>query len=522
MERDITKVLEVLTKDSKYHLNIIIEGLLIGIVSGLIVSFYRFLINSGESIVFNVISIVKTNVFYTVLWFVILILMGLFICYLIKFEGDTAGSGVPQVTGEVKGYIDANWLKLLFTKTIGGFVSSLGGLSLGREGPSVQLGAMASKGLSKVLKAPNTDETLFILAGSGAGLAATFNAPIAGLLFTLEEIDHTFNKKVVFVGLIAAVTADFIAKIFFGQSTVFKIASPNIPLDYYWLLIILGILLGFAGYLFNRGLIGASNLWEKYNVPIELRIVPTFIICGICGFFIPQILEGGYSMVNSLNYLIPGITLILLLLIGKFLLTILSSSSGSPGGIFFPILAIGAYVGALFSAIAIPVFGLNPTIAYKFIIISMAGMFASTIRSPITGIILVTEITGSAHTLVALAIVSIIAYMIPTILNNDPIYTSLLNNILEKRNQHKYEDSTKPILANYTVPLSSSCENRKLNDIPLPDTILVISIIRDDNYIIPDEDTVLKYGDELYILMESGRFSKDNRKIEKIIYDGKV
>ena len=112
--------------------------------------------------------------------------------------------------------------------------------------------------------------------------------------------------------------------------------------------------------------------------------------------------------------------------------------------------------------------------------------------------------------------------MIPTILNNDPIYTSLLNNILEKRNQHKYEDSTKPILANYTVPLSSSCENRKLNDIPLPDTILVISIIRDDNYIIPDEDTVLKYGDELYILMESGRFSKDNRKIEKIIYDGKV
>ena len=152
----------------------------------------------------------------------------------------------------------------------------------------------------------------------------------------------------------------------------------------------------------------------------------------------------------------------------------------------------------------------------------MAGMFASTIRSPITGIILVTEITGSAHTLVALAIVSIIAYMIPTILNNDPIYTSLLNNILEKRNQHKYEDSTKPILANYTVPLSSSCENRKLNDIPLPDTILVISIIRDDNYIIPDEDTVLKYGDELYILMESGRFSKDNRKIEKIIYDGKV
>lgn len=522
MEKGISKVLNVLTKDSQYHLNIIIDGLLIGIVSGLIVSFYRFLINLGESILSKVISLVNGNIFYIILWFIALIIMGLFVCYLIKLDEDTAGSGIPQVTGEVKGYIDANWLKLLFTKTIGGFISSLGGLSLGREGPSVQLGAMASKGLSKVMKTPNTDETLFILAGSGAGLAATFNAPIAGLLFTLEEVDHTFNKKVVFVGLIAAVTADFIAKLFFGQSTVFHIASPNIPLKYYWLLIILGVILGFAGYLFNKGLTGASSFWDKYNIPIELRIVPTFIICGICGFFIPQILEGGYSMVNSLNYTIPILSVLIILLVGKFLLTILSSSSGSPGGIFFPILAIGAYVGAVFSVIAIPLLGLDPSIAYKFIIISMAGMFASTIRSPITGIILVAEITGSAYTLVALAIVSIIAYIVPTILNNDPIYTSLLNNILKKRSGNKYEDSTKPILANYTIPLSCSCENKRLCDIPLPKTVLVISIIRDSNYIIPDENTILKYGDELYILMKSERFSQDNEKIEKIIYENKL
>lgn len=513
---NLDSIKKVLINDSRYHINFLIEGLLIGIVSGIIVSFYRYLLVKAEELLIFTISIVKTNELYIILWFIMLILMGLAVSYLMKAEPDSKGSGIPQVIAEIRGHMDQSWIKVLLTKIIGGTISTMGGLSLGREGPSIQLGAMASKGLSRLFKVSPTDENRYLLAGSGAGLAATFNAPLAGVIFTLEEIDHSFNSTIVIVGLIAAFVADFISKMVFGQSTIFSFASPDIPLDYYWLLIVLGVIIGFAGYIYNRGMVGSSRLWNKYNIPLEIRIVSAFLVAGACGFFIPQILAGGHSMINILDVAIPPLSVLIILLIGKWLLSVLSFSSGAPGGIFFPLLVLGAYIGAIFSAIVIPVFHLDPVFAYKIIIVSMAGMFAATVRSPLTGIVLITEMTGSAHSLVALIIVSIFAYIIPTILNNEPIYTSLMKDILKNRDDNKFTKS-KPIMINYTVPLNCRYNNTKISKLPLPETVLVISIIRDNEYIIPNEETELKYSDELYILMESDRYKTDNEKIEKII-----
>ena len=514
--KNLSRVYNVLTKNSKYHFNLLIEGLLIGIVSGIIVSFYRFSLMKAENLLYYIISIVKGNIYYIILWFIALIIMGLIVAYLMKFEPDSKGSGIPQVTAEIKGYMNQSWWKVLITKTIGGTISTLGGLSLGREGPSIQLGAMASKGLSKLLHSSPTDENRYLLAGSGAGLAATFNAPLAGLIFTLEEIDHSFNSKIIIVGLIAAFVSDFISKLIFGQSTIFSFASPDIPLNYYWLLIILGIIIGFAGYIYNKGMTGSSALWEKYNIPIEIRVVSAFIIAGICGFYIPQVLAGGHSMINILEIAIPSFSFLIILLIAKWLISVLSFSSSAPGGIFFPLLVLGAYIGAIFSSIVIPIFHLNPIFAYKIIIVSMAAMFTATVRSPITGVVLIAEMTGSAHSLVALIIVSIFAYMIPTILNNEPIYDSLMKNLI-KDNKCKYRKGVRPILNEYSIPFDCKFNGKKLNEIPFPETVLVISLVRDNSYMIPNDDTYLKYNDELFILIESERYHKDNKKIEEIL-----
>ncbi len=515
--KTLNNIFKLLTKDSKHHVNLIIEGILIGIASGIVVSFYRFLLVKSEETLIFTINFVKGNVYYIMIWFIVLVIMGLIVSYLMKLEPDSKGSGIPQVIAEIKGYINQSWWKVLITKIIGGSFSTIGGLSLGREGPSIQLGAMASKGLSKLLQSHPTDENRFLLAGSGAGIAATFNAPLAGVIFTLEEIDHSFNSAIIIVGLIAAVVADCISKLIFGQATVFSFASPDMPLNYYWLLIFLGILIGFAGYVYNKGMIGASKLWDKYDVPLEVRIVLAFIISGICGFFIPEILAGGHAMLNLLEITIPTLSVLIVLLIGKWLLSILSFSSGAPGGIFFPLLVLGAYIGAIFSAITIPIFGLEPIFTYKIIIISMAAMFTATVRSPLTGVVLITEMTGSANTLVALIIVSIFAYIIPTLLNNEPIYASLMKNILKNKKESKFIKETKPIMINYTIPLNCKFNDKLLNEIPFPKTVLIISITRDNQYLIPNEKTYLKYGDELFVLIESNRYVTDNAKIEKII-----
>ena len=126
-------------------------------------------------------------------------------------------------------------------------------------------------------------------------------------------------------------------------------------------------------------------------------------------------------------------TSILFLLVLKYLFSIFSFSSGAPGGIFLPILVLGAYIGAVFGCVAVPAFGWQHDLIYRFIIISMAGFFTATVRSPVTGIVLLAEMSGSTESLIAMIIVSLIAYIIPTLLGSSPIYESLYDRLLQNK-----------------------------------------------------------------------------------------
>ena len=369
--------------DSKYYIKLIIEAVLIGLFSGFVVSLYRWGLDNSENILFSTLKHIQGDLTLTIAWFCILALMGLITARLMKWDPDSLGSGIPQVMGEVKGYFDVCWWKTLIAKFIGGTLTALGGLSLGREGPSVQLGAMAAKGVSKYLPNSKTDEKRLLVCGSGAGLAATFSAPLAGFIFTLEEINKGFDRSIVLVGLVSAVVAVLVSNLFFGQSPIFPFTSLNLPLKYFWLLIVLGISIGILGYIYNVGMIKASEAWDRLSfLPLEVRYIIVFLVTGLVGLVLPEVLGGGYSMMHLIELSLPPLSILIILLIGKYLLLIFCFGSSAPGGIFYPVLVIGAYIGAIFSAIVIPIFGLDPLIAYKFIMISMAAMFASSVRTP--------------------------------------------------------------------------------------------------------------------------------------------
>lgn len=516
------KTLRPIIKNPKYHLKLVFQGILIGIFAGLMVCLYRFLLTQSELFLYDILNAIKYNIWLILFWFVILAIIGLITGLLLKWEPMASGSGIPQVDGEVKGYLDPSWWKILISKTIGGTLSTLAGLSLGREGPSIQLGGMAAKGISKVFKESKTDEHRFIMSGAAAGLSATFNAPLAGVIFTLEEINHSFDKTIVFVGLIAAVVADFISKFFFGQSTIFSFPCPNIPLGSYWLLILLGLILGFLGYIYNVGMVSATDFWSiTKRIPIEIRMVIVFLITGIVSLFIPQILAGGHSMIHILKIAMPPLSILVFLIIAKYLLSVLSFSSGAPGGIFFPLLVLGAYIGAAFGSVVIPAFNLPDLVVYKFIIISMAGFFAATVRAPVTGIVLISEMSGSTNSLVAMIIVCVIAYIVPTLLGNKPIYSSLLERILKKSNGRSIEDPSKHILSEYVVPLDCKYIGMKIKDIPFPENSIVVSITREGQYLIANEEIKIKYADQIFVLMDSNTYSYENREIENLIYKSK-
>lgn len=175
-----------------------------------------------------------------------------------------------------------------------------------------------------------------------------------------------------------------------------------------------------------------QTLFKKLKkvLPCEFSFILTFIIAGILGLFVPEVLAGGHQMIVLLEKGQPALLTLFVLLIIKFLFSTISFGSGAPGGIFFPLLILGAYLGAIYGNVVINLFSVPEAWLTQFIILGMAGLFAGIVRAPITGIVLITEMTGNMHHFIDIALVSILAYIVANLLKSKPIYTSLLERLL--------------------------------------------------------------------------------------------
>ncbi|MDE6155402.1 MAG: chloride channel protein, partial [Eubacterium sp.] len=380
-------------------------------------------------------------------------------------------------------------------------------------------GYMAAKGVAKITKADKTTEHRMISCGAGAGMAAAFNAPLAGTMFVLEEIHHTFDKSLLCMGIVATITADYTSKLFFGQDTVFNYDTVNFPLRYYWLLILLGIILGICGVLYNVIMSKAQDIYKSISkVPNYIKLPCVFILSGIIGLVLPQVLCGGHSMVEFLMNDHPSVGVMLFLLAAKFLFGAVCFASGAPGGTLYPLCILGTYIGAVFGAVSINALNLSPELWEEFVVIGMAGFFASIVRAPITGIVLVFELTGNMNNILPIATVSLISYAVANLLGINPFYETLLEKIINKNPaKPEFHSKNEKILRTYVIPTGSPLSNKPIMDINWGRHCLVVSIERNDVSITPKGDTLLKEGDELAILVSQRHFAKDNERLERII-----
>lgn len=503
-------------RDLRLKFRVLADGLIVGFVASIVAIIYRLLLQYAEKFVFWVADIVDKKPLYIVGFFVLLAVLAIAVQKIIDWEPMISGSGIPQVSGEMKGYLNLNWWRVLIAKIVGGTLCIIGGMSLGREGPSVQLGAMAGKGIAKLRKYDKMDEQTLITCGAGAGLAAAFNAPLSGVLFSLEEIHKNFNSFVIISTMIGVAIADFLSKYVFGFSTVFQFEELELfPLQYYWVLVLLGILLGLAGALYNKVMLSAQAMYKKLNGRAQkFKLFIPFFLSGILLFVMPEVLAGGHAMVEILERSNQLLIYLILLLVVKFLFSAVCFGSGAPGGIFFPLLVLGAYVGAIFGTISINLFGMDAGLINTFIILSMAGIFSSIVRAPITGIILIAEMTGSLEHLIALVLVCIISYVFAYAMNSEPIYESLLDRILENMGQKKPESSSsEKVLSSFVVGYGSKVQGRQLKDIDWPEKTLVVSLQRGEEEIIPKGDTSILMGDILYVLCNEVDLAKVKERV---------
>ena len=497
MKHSKTKVHKLLSQFDELKWKITYKGLLCGAIAGLLAVLYRLIIEIGNDTAIKIYAFLKLKPLFILPWILLIGGIGLVIAILIKIEPMASGSGIPQVEGVLLYGLKMKWKLVLFVRFVGGTLAAFCGLSLGREGPSIQVGAACGQALAENISNGGLEENYLVTGGAAAGLSAAFNAPLAAIIFTLEEVHRTFSPFVLIAATTAALTADFISKYFFGLKPVLSFTSiAQLPVRYYLWLIPLGIISGISGVIINKTLLGFQSLYNA--LPRYSRPCIALLIALPCGIFLPEILGGGQNLIKISESATSGIFLLLIYFIFKILFTSTSFGSGIPGGIFMPILAIGALSGSAFGIIATH-FSLPMEYIPGFTVCAMAGALSASIKAPVTSILLIAEMTGSFLHILPVAVCSFIALLFSDMLKITPLYETLLERFAEK-NGNEIPVKEKGGLLEVPVELGSSVANKKISEVKWPPGVLIVGLRRGQKEIVPNGKTKIIQGDYLVVL----------------------
>lgn len=510
MEKNTSSTIK---RAERFQVILIGEGFMVGGIAGLVVILYRMTLEfAGDALNF-ILEYIKGEPLLTAGWFVVLFLLAWVVGKLVSYEPMISGSGIPQLEGEMVGKLDQSWLKVLAAKFLGGFLCLFGGLALGREGPSIQLGAMAGKGVSKGLDRGKTEEKFLLTCGASAGLAAAFHAPLAGVMFSLEEVHKNFSVSVLLSVMVSSLTADFLSSTVFGMKPVFSFEILHeLPQKYYGLIVLLGVVLGVLGAFYNWFTLKVQELYNRASfLNTTTKLMIPFACAGILGLTAPELLGSGHSLIETLTNTDVMLGTVIFILVSRFIFSAVCFGSGAPGGIFFPLLVLGGFIGGAFATVGVDFFGLDVMYLNNFVLLAMAGYFSAIVRAPLTGIILIYEMTGSLSQMLSLSLVSIVAYIVATLLKSKPIYESLLERLLEKQQTNTGGNAgVKPgthaqgqkVLAEFAVHYNSRLDDALVSEVEWPNNCLLVAIQRGSEEIIPKGKTRLQVGDVIVTLTD--------------------
>lgn len=408
---------------------IILQAVMVGLISGLLVVFFKVSINKLFEFIQNFIS--QFDLSHKLLIFPLITTLGGLISGVLvfKFAPETKGSGIPFVKMVMARMGNITRVRTIVVKFLAGVAGIGTGLSLGREGPSVQLGAGAGALVSKIFKMKGTDQGKLIAAGAGSAIGATFNAPIAGTIFVLEELVNKFSASLLFPVLVATVTASSVARHFLGNNPSFTIPyiTHDLSFEGISVCIILGIVAGFLGVAFAKIIYKNNEFFEKMDkIPNWLKPAIAGFGIGVIGIFIPYVLGSGNLSVDLLLQHKLALSVVVLVFAVKFFVTPFCFGSGAAGGIFLPMLMLGSFLGYIVASI-FNMFGFHVDVVVMAMI-GMGAFLASVARTPITAVVMVFEMTAGYTHILPIMLSAAIADLIAEKLNHRPIYASLIVN----------------------------------------------------------------------------------------------
>jgi chloride channel protein, CIC family len=351
-----------------------------------------------------------------------------------RYSPHASGSGIPHVEAVVHGQLPQAPFRIIPAKFVGGLLAIGAGLALGREGPTVQMAATVGHLVGKVFRRNWPDCRVLLAAAAGAGLATAFNAPIAGAIFVLEELVRRFELRVAIAALGASATAISVSRLFLGDAADFHVeelayaGAAARPLYF-----VLGAAAGFAAIVYNRlllGTIAAVGRLDRWLGGLRAPLIGAAV--GLLAWFVPDLVGGGDAITQHALAGRETFALLPIIFLFRLCLGAISYAAGTPGGLFAPMLVLGAQLGLFFGQLCqmlFPDLNIQPE---GFAVVGMVAFFVGVVRAPLTGIALVVEMTANVTMLLPMLGACFMAMLVPTLMSDPPIYDSLREKSLER------------------------------------------------------------------------------------------
>lgn len=498
-------------------INIIMPSLVFGFITGvltaLVITLYKFVAKEVISLSHEFYQIAKTE------WYVVAIAIALFfalafvVAKVYKWSPNLKGGGIPTSIGLLRGNIRFTWIKNLIGTFILSLTNFLIGVPLGNEGPSVQMGSAIGKGSALIQKRHRAWDRYVMTGGACAGFAVATGASVAGVMFAVEEGHQRISPMIILVSTItvifARITTELLSPIFGVSVLLFpEMELVALSVSDLWLTLLIGVVMGFfaVGFLYLYKGINHLVKVKLTKIPHTYKIFCVYLLCFIAGIINISFVSTGHELILSLFISRPEILILVAIIIVRSILTLGANTNSLTGGIFLPILAIGASLSSLVALGLTELFALGDSYYTIALVLGITACIAGMMKMPITAIMFALETLTFGQNVLAVITVSAVAYLITELFSAKSINDSVLEGKIEK-SAHK----EKVIDARVTVKEKSFAVGKQIRDILWPSNTFVLSVERAKERQMDEHGArTLNAGDVLHV-----RFSTTGEELTK-------
>ena len=453
----------------------------VGIVTGILIFIFKvvssFVIHKSES----VYAFVRENPIYLPLLLLGTALIGLVAGVFLKYAKECRGGGIPTAVATIRGLLPLRWVQGLFGLFFSSMLTYLAGVPLGNEGPSVQMGTAAGKGMSSTFGKKNRAwERYNMTGGAAAGFAIATGSPMSAIVFALEELHRRFSPPVFIVAAVSVisgkVTSDALSSVFGIDTTFLDLAINKVlPLRFVWVAVLIGIVCGLSANLLTRFYRvvkrSADKSAGKLNYVTKITVI--FAVVGLLGFMSADFVGSGHTLIENILHRHTVWYMILIAFLVRAFVMLIANNDGVSGGMFVPTLALGAMIASLISDGLIALGIIGEEYYAILIVIGIAAFLSASSRIPLTALTFAAEALCVVTNMLPAAVGVVVAYLVVEMLG----VPSFADTVIESK-EHKAHEGKTPVVvdSHMHVEKGAFAIGMEIRDILWPTTCTVLSV----------------------------------------------